>query len=219
MTEQESQTIACVAEEVKGQLSGESSGHDWWHVYRVWKMAERLAQEENANMFICSLAALVHDIEDWKAHGGDETIGVRAATVLLEREGVAGDTIAQITDIMSTMSYKGAGVATPMSTLEGKVVQDADRLDAMGAIEIARTFTYGGAHGRIIHNPDLKPEQHQTKESYLKHSSTTINHFYEKHLLLKDRMNTTTAKRIAQGRHQFAEQYLEEFYAEWEGKR
>ena len=209
--------IVRVAAEVKAQFSSEGSGHDWFHIERVWKNAKRIGVTEPADMFVVELAALLHDIADWKFHSGDEAIGPARARELLMVHNVSAEVIEHVVLIIATMSYKGAGVPTPMATIEGKIVQDADRLDAIGAIGIARTFAYGGHKGRLLYDPDRKPEMHTSKEAYFKTDAPTINHFYEKLLLLKDRMNTAEAKRMAEGRHRFMEQYLEQFYGEWEG--
>lgn len=218
MSSQEEKIIANVAEEVRQQLTGEGSGHDWWHIARVWNMAKRIGPEEKADMFIVELAALTHDSADWKFHGGDESAGPRAARALLEKYGAAETSIAHVCDIVATVSFKGAGVGNKIKTIEGAVVQDADRLDAIGAIGIARAFAYGGHQGRSMWEPDQRPELRQTKERYMKNTSNTVNHFYEKLLLLKDRMNTLTAKKIAEERHRFMEDFLSGFYKEWEGK-
>jgi uncharacterized protein len=202
---------------VKLKMSSESSGHDWWHVYRVWKIATHLAKDEKADLFVVELGALLHDIADYKFHGGDESIGPRVAREMMEELKVDPKAIDHVCEIIAHLSFKGAGVENQIKTLEGKVVQDADRLDAIGAMGIARAFAYGGHKGRSIHNPDVKPTLHQTKEAYKSNESTSINHFYEKLLLLKDRLNTQAAKRIAQGRHEFMEEYLRRFLAEWEG--
>ncbi len=212
------QLIQSVAGDVRARMAGDSS-HDWWHVWRVWQMAKRIAKEENADVFVVELGALMHDIADWKFHDGDESVGPRVAGEVLAAHGVAADVIAQVRDIVATISYKGAGVATPMKTTEGKCVQDADRLDAIGAIGIARVFAYGGHKGRAMHDPDDRPVLHADKEAYKLSTGASVNHFYEKLLLLKDRMNTETAKRIAADRHAFMEAYLAEFYREWEGTK
>jgi uncharacterized protein len=198
-------------------LSGEGSGHDWWHVYRVWRMARRIGRAEGADLLVVELAALLHDIADWKSHGGDSTVGPKMAREWLVSLGLDQAVIEHICQIVADISFKGAGVEQPVLSLEGKVVQDADRLDAMGAIGIARAFAYGGAKGRLIYDPDMKPIQHRTAEAFLKSDGTTINHFYEKLLLLKDRMNTTTGRAMAEERHQFMEEYLRQFFEEWEG--
>lgn len=210
--------VSEIAEEVRAKLAGEGSGHDWWHVYRVWKMAQRIGQEEGANMQIVELAALLHDIADWKFHGGDDTVGPRVAKEILAQHAAPDKITEAVVQIIKEVSFKGAGVKTEPSTLEGKVVQDADRLDAIGAIGVARAFTYGGHANRPLYDPDVKPTIHASKEAYAKREGTTINHFYEKLLLLKDRLNTKAAKEIAAERHRFMEEFLDRFYQEWEGK-
>jgi len=231
------QIIALTAEYVKTLLSGEGSGHDWWHVYRVWKNAIHIGKQENADMFVVELAALLHDIADWKFHDGNEEIGPQKAREWLEKmasqdmdseedcakkniteEIVSEKVISHVCSIIKNISFKGAGVTNKIDTLEGMVVQDADRLDAIGAIGISRTFAYGGSTGREIYNPEIPPQKHNTFEKYKSSKGPTINHFYEKLLLLKDLMNTPTAKRIAQKRHKVMETFLEQFYKEWEGK-
>lgn len=218
MNQEQQQIITQVAQDVRAKMSGDSS-HDWWHILRVWNMAKHLSQIEKADAFVVELGALLHDIADWKFHDGDDTVGPRVAGEILTDHGINPTVIDQVCEIISTISFKGATVPTPMSTLEGKIVQDADRLDAIGAIGIARTFAYGGNKNREMYNPEQKPTQHGSKEAYFNSGSHTINHFYEKLLLLKDRMNTHAAKQIAQARHQFMETYLEEFFKEWEGKQ
>jgi uncharacterized protein len=203
---------------VRETLEGEGSGHDWWHIYRVWHMAKHIAKDEEADLFIVELAALLHDIADWKFNDGDDDAGPKVAREWLEKLELDEDVISHVCQIIKDASFKGAGVTTQMSTKEGMIVQDADRLDAIGAIGIARTFAYGGHKSREMYNPDQKPTQHGSFYEYKKNQSHTINHFYEKLLLLKDRMNTNTAKRIAEGRHTFMEEYLERFYKEWEGE-
>ncbi len=203
---------------VKKTLEGEGSGHDWWHVYRVWKMAQHIVKEEGADSFIVELAALLHDIADWKFNDGDVTAGSKVAREWLEKLKVQKDVINHICEIIEETSFKGAGVKFKMRTIEGMIVQDADRLDAIGAIGIARTFAYGGHKGKEIYNPNIKPELHNTFEQYQKSVGPTINHFYEKLLLLKDLMNTTSAKKIARERHKYMKSYLDRFYKEWDGK-
>ena len=202
---------------VENKLSGDSSGHDWWHIFRVWTLAKKIAVEEKAQIETVELGALLHDIADWKFHGGDDSIGPTMAQEFLNNNDVDPQVIESVVDIVSTISYKGAGVATPMKTLEGKIVQDADRLDAIGALGIARTFAYGGYKNRLIYHPDEKPVLHQSYTDYKKNEGHTINHFYEKLLLLRERMNTKTGKQIADGRHQFMQKFLEQFYREWDG--
>ena len=218
MTSEQQLIIETVAAHVRSKLEGEGSGHDWWHVLRVWNMAKHLCDKEGADFFVVELAALLHDIADWKFHDGDDHVGPRVAREILQEHGVESSVVDQVTTIIATMSFKGAGVQTPMETLEGKIVQDADRLDAIGAIGIARTFAYGGNKNREMYNPEQSPVMHDSKEAYFKNGSHTINHFYEKLLLLKDRMNTDAAKQIAKGRHAFMEEFLKRFYGEWEEK-
>lgn len=203
---------------VENKLAGEGSGHDWWHIYRVWNLAKKLAEEEGANLLIVELSALLHDIADWKFHDGDDTKGPQMAEQFLSVNHVDRDVIDSVIEIIATISYKGAGVSTPMKTLEGKVVQDADRLDAIGAMGIARTFAYGGHKNRLMYHPDEKPVMHQSFAEYKKNTGHTINHFYEKLLLLKDRMNTASAKKMAERRHHFMQVFLDQFYEEWDGK-
>lgn len=211
--------IAATAEHVKAKLSGEGSGHDWFHVERVWKNARHIGAGEQVDMFVVELAALLHDIADWKFAGGDDSAGPREARVWLESLKVDARRIAHVCDIIKNLSFKGAGVKSEMRTREGMVVQDADRLDALGAIGIARAFAYGGHKGSELYNPDVKPEFHASFEEYKRSRGNTINHFYEKLLLLKDLMNTETAKRLAEQRHKVMEDFLEQFLAEWNGTR
>ncbi len=203
---------------VRQKMSGDSSGHDWWHIDRVWRTARMLADAEGADREVVELAALLHDLADWKFAGGDESAGPRAARDWLSSLQVAESTIEHVSDIIATLSFKGAGVQTPMRTLEGQCVQDADRLDAIGAVGIARCFAFGGAKGRLMHDPEVSPEMHESFAAYKKNSGPSINHFYEKLLLLKDRINTATARRLAEQRHVFMEQFLQQFFAEWECK-
>jgi uncharacterized protein len=205
---------------VQETFSGEGTGHDWWHMYRVCKLAKHIAsKEKDADIFIVELGALLHDIADWKFHDGDMEAGPRAAREWLESIDVDNDTILKIEDIVRNVSFKGVEVTQNMESKEGKIVSDADKLDAVGAIGIARTFAYGGAHDRPIYDPGVKPVQHTSFEAYKNSKSHTVNHFYEKLLLLKDKLYTKTAKDIAKHRHDFMGLYLEEFYAEWEGER
>lgn len=210
--------IQQTADHVKSLLSGEHTGHDWWHIYRVWQMAKRIGKDEGADVFVVELAALLHDIADWKFHDGDDEAGPREARLWLEKLHVASEAIDRVCTVIKEISFKGAGVQTTPSTLEGKVVQDADRVDALGAIGIARAFAYGGHKGREIYNPNSQPVHHQTFEEYKNSSGPTINHFHEKLLLLKDLLNTPTARNIAEHRHAYMEEYLERFLQEWNGK-
>jgi uncharacterized protein len=211
--------IDAAVSHIKHVLGGDSSGHDWWHIYRVWQMAVRLAEAEGADLFVVQLAALLHDIADWKFHGGDLTAGPKAARTWLESQQVDETTTMHVCEIIGLLSYKGSGVATDMPTLEGQVVQDADRLDAIGAIGIARAFAYGGHDGRLLYDPEHPPEVHDSAQAYRSSRGPTINHFHEKLLLLIDRMQTITGKRLAEQRHRYMEEYLAEFHAEWEGTR
>lgn len=203
---------------VKQLFSSDSSGHDWWHVDRVRKVALRIAREENADLLIVELAALLHDVADWKFAGGDHEAGPRQAKAWLLDHGASDALAEQVATIVRELSFKGAGVATPMSTLEGACVQDADRIDAIGAIGAARAFAYGGHKGRAMHDPAVPPQMHADFAAYKKNDGPTINHFYEKLLLLKDRINTPAGKKIAQQRHAFLQQFLDQFLAEWDGK-
>ncbi|MFN0021119.1 MAG: HD domain-containing protein [Pirellulaceae bacterium] len=211
--------LTCTADHVRKLLDGDSAGHDWWHIERVRRVALTIAREERADLFLVELAALLHDVADWKFAGGDEKAGPAAARQWLMSLEADEPTIDQVCRIIAQLSFKGAGVATPMDSLEGACVQDADRLEAIGAIGIARTFAYGGWKGQPMHDPDLPPQLHGSFTEYKQNKGTTINHFYEKLLLLKDRMNTAAGKRLAQARHEFMEQYLSQFFAEWEGKK
>ncbi|GET20108.1 HD domain-containing protein [Prolixibacter denitrificans] len=197
---------------IQSRFSGDSSGHDWWHIHRVRNLALELAKREHANTFVVEMAALLHDLDDWKLNRNRNQVEKWLSNLPL-----SGDENSQILDITRNVSFKGAGVPTPMTSIEGKVVQDADRLDAIGAIGIARTFAYGGSRDRLIYHPDAKPEMHQSFESYQQNQSHTINHFYEKLLLLKDRMQTQSGYEMALRRHQVMEDFLDEFFKEWDG--
>lgn len=197
----------------------EGTGHDWWHMRRVWENAQRIGQAEGADMFVVELGALLHDIADWKDHDGDLTVGPRVAGEWLQSLGVDSAVIDQVKHIVANVSFKGASVKNGMSSLEGKVVQDADRLDAIGAIAIARTFTWGGSKGRLIYDPAEKPEMHQSFEAYRNNTSSSLHHFYEKLFLLKDMMNTPTGKKLAEHRDRFMHQFVDQFLQEWAGRR
>src|SRR5512143_2786281 len=203
-----SELVEKTAQYVKGRLEGESSGHDWWHVLRVMRMATHIAEAEKADLFVVQMAALLHDLDDWKFSEDGEDRGPREAREWLESVEMDGETTGHICRIIEGMSFKGAMVQTPMESLEGKVVQDADRLDAMGAVGIARAFAYGGRKGRTMHEPDTRPRLHESFEEYRAAKGTTINHFHEKLLLLKDRMNTETGKKMAQERDAFLRLFL-----------
>ncbi|MDP6477666.1 MAG: HD domain-containing protein [Nitrospinaceae bacterium] len=202
---------------VEKEMTGDGSGHDWWHVFRVWSIARKLGQAERADPATVELSALLHDIADWKFNDGDDSAGPKQADEWLRANSAEPKLIDDVCEIISTLSFKGAGVATPMRTIEGKVVQDADRLDAIGAVGIARTFAYGGHKNRLMYHPDESPVLHQSFDDYKKNTGHTINHFHEKLLLLKDRMNTDSAKRVAEKRHLFMEDYLDQFFKEWNG--
>jgi uncharacterized protein len=200
-------------------MAGDSSGHDWFHVARVRSTALTIAREEGADLTVVELAALLHDVADWKFADGDHTAGPRAAREWLQSKNADNNLIEHICQIIAGLSFKGAGVPTPMATLEGQVVQDADRLDALGAIGIARTFAYGGHKGQPMHDPEITPRLHGSFDDYKRGGGTSINHFYEKLLLLAERMNTATGKHLAGERQRFMEQFLEQFLAEWKGER
>jgi uncharacterized protein len=211
--------IQQTAGHVRNLLAGDSSGHDWFHIERVRRTALAIGREEAADLFVVELAALLHDVADWKFAGGDATAGPRAARAWMEGQAVPANVTEHVCEIIAGLSFKGAGVATPMRTLEGQIVQDADRLDALGAVGIGRAFAYGGHKGRAMHDPSIPPTPHASFAAYQKGSGPTLNHFYEKLLLLKDRMNTPTGKRLAADRHEFLERFLEQFLAEWDGRR
>jgi len=206
------------ADHVRQVFQDDSSGHDWWHVHRVWRMALRLAQQEGGDPFVVALAALLHDLDDWKLQPSGDGGPVQAEAWLRELA-VAPEVRAHVCAIITHLSFKGAGVENRIDTLEGRVVQDADRLDAIGAIGIARAFAYGGSRGRAMHDPEQAPVLHGTFEQYQRSQGTTVNHFHEKLLLLKARLNTAAAKRLAEERHACMEGFLEQFLAEWDGRR
>jgi uncharacterized protein len=207
---------------VKDMLSGEGSGHDWWHIYRVWNTAKYIAKKERgANIFTVELAALLHDIADRKFNNGDVEKGTEKVRHYLLSINVDIKIVEDVCEIVSTCSFASSflenGQRRVMKTLEGKIVQDADRLDALGAIGIARTFAYGGHKGSEMYNPNVKPFLPTNKAQYTNGRSHSINHFYEKLLLLKDLMNTNTAKKLAEKRHKYMEEFLNQFYKEWAG--
>jgi uncharacterized protein len=210
-----SQLIARTAAYVQHTLQQAEGGHDWWHIHRVWLNAKTIAAAEaGADLLVVELAALLHDIADSKFHNGDEAIGPATARAWLESEAVPPEVIAHVVAIIENISFKGGNVERQFHSQALDIVQDADRLDAIGAIGIARTFNYGGYKGRALYNSDLPPNLHMTKEEYKASDAPTINHFYEKLLLLKDRMNTESGKALAAERHAFMELYLEQFYRE-----
>lgn len=202
-------------EYVRNILTGEGSGHDWFHVERVWKTAKYLAQKENADLFVVELASLLHDIADWKLNDGDEKAGLEKVRVWLFQNGVEQKELERILNIIDQMSFSKELEGKKINTTEGFVVQDADRLDSLGAIGIARTFAYGGNRNRPLYDPDIEPKLFDNFEEYKKYKTTSLNHFYEKILLLKDCLNTETAKELGEKRHKFVAQYLEQFLNEW----
>jgi uncharacterized protein len=213
----QSDIIAATAQWVEGKMSGEATGHDWWHVQRVWKNAVKICKNEGGDLFVIEMAALLHDMGDHKFHGGIDKTYETAMYWLDQFTEITSTNKHHIADICHLLSYKGAGVSTDMPTPEGKIVQDADRLDALGAIGIARAFAYGGKKNRMIHHPGASPTLHQSFEEYQSSQSTTIQHFYEKLLLLEDRMQTETGRMHAKQRTLFMEDFLKNFFAEWEG--
>lgn len=215
MTNQE--IINAAVEFVKVTLADAEGGHDWWHIYRVWNNAKHIAQSEEVDILTVELGALLHDIADSKFHNGDEEIGPKTARTFLESINVNSEIINHVESIIRNISFRGILETKTFTSGELSVVQDADRLDGLGAIGIARTFTYGGHKGRELYNPNIKPNLSMTKEEYKNSNGPTLNHFYEKLLLLKDLMNTETGKQMAQNRHEFMEKYLAQFYAEWDG--
>ena len=204
---------------VKKELENAEGGHDWFHIERVYKNALLIAKNEKCDEIVVKLGALLHDIADSKFHDGDETVGPKKARKFLEKENVDQTIIAHVLNIIENISFKGGNFEKRFHSKELDIVQDADRLDAIGAIGIARTFNYGGFKNRILYNPDIVPEMNMSKEEYKKSEAPTLNHFYEKLLLLKDKMNTETGKQIAKERHLFMETFLSQFYAEWEGEK
>jgi len=204
---------------VKEQLNNAEGGHDWFHIERVYKNALLIAKEEVCNLQIVQLSALLHDIADSKFHDGDESVGPKVARRFLESQNVTGEIIDAVINIIENISFKGGNFEKKFSSIELDIVQDADRLDAIGAIGIARAFNYGGFKNRALYDPKISPNLNMSAEEYKRSQAPTINHFYEKLLLLKDKMNTTSGTQIAQQRHQFMEKFLSQFYAEWEGEK
>lgn len=214
-----SEIIEQTVEFVKHTLKNAEGGHDWWHIQRVWNNAISIAHTEGGNLFVIELAALLHDIADAKFHGGNEELGPQMAKQFLESLKVENEVIEHVQQIIRYISFKGGNFKIGFQSLELQIVQDADRLDALGAIGIARAFNYGGFKNRELYNPNIQPLMNMTKEEYKNSTAPTINHFYEKLLLLKDRMNTETGKKLAEQRHLFMESFLEQFYLEWNGDR
>lgn len=210
-----SHLISCTLDFVKEKLHGAEAGHDWFHIERVWKLSKKIAETENCNLEVVELSALLHDIADPKFHGGNETLALKISQDFLENQNVSNAIIEQVLFIIQNISFKNRGEAPKDLPIELKIVQDADRLDAMGAIGIARTFNFGGFKNNLMYHPEIPPKLNMTKEEYKKNEGTTINHFYEKLLLLKDLMNTEKGKELAQERHDFMQKFLDEFYKEW----
>lgn len=204
---------------VKAQLAQAEGGHDWFHIERVYNNAMLIAKGEACNLEVVQLGALLHDIADSKFHDGDETVGPSMAWQFLAAQNVPEETIIHVVNIIENISFKGGNHEMKFHSMELDIVQDADRLDALGAIGIARTFNYGGFKNRALYDPSIPPNLNMTKEEYKATTAPTLNHFYEKLLLLKDRMNTPTGKTIAEGRHQYMVDFLEQFYSEWEGEK
>ena len=210
--------LARTAEFVQEKLKNAEAGHDWWHIQRVWNNTRLILETEDADALVCELTALLHDIADSKFYDGDEQIGPRIAGEFLQGTGLDKDRIEHVQRIIFNMSYKASLGQVDFHSKELEIVQDADRLDAIGAIGIARAFHYGGFKNREIYNPAIPPQQQLSKEAYKNTTAPTINHFYEKLLLLRAQMNTDTAKKIAETRHHFMESFLQQFYNEWDGK-
>lgn len=204
---------------VKAQLAHAEGGHDWFHIERVYNNAMLIAKGEECDLLVVQLGALLHDIADSKFHDGDETVGPTLAWRFLSAQGVAEETIIHVVNIIENISFKGGNFEKKFDSVELNIVQDADRLDALGAIGIARAFNYGGFKNRGLYDPAVAPNLNMDKEEYKKSTAPTITHFYEKLLLLKDRMNTPTGKQIAESRHNYMEAFLEQFYGEWKGER
>jgi uncharacterized protein len=204
---------------VKEKLENAEGGHDWFHIERVYKNAILIARNEDCDLTVVKLGALLHDIADSKFHDGDETIGPKIAREFLEKENVTEEIVQHVINIIENISFKGGNFQKKFHSKELEIVQDADRLDAIGAIGIARTFNYGGFKNRPLYNPAIAPKLNMNKEEYKNSASPTLNHFYEKLLLLKDKMNTETGKKIALERHKYMDNFLSQFYSEWDGEK
>ncbi len=213
---QQKELISATEIFIKQHFATDSSGHDWFHIDRVRNMAMKIAATESGNLFLIEMAALLHDLDDWKLGNGDDVSKTNQWLTQIEID--KQDALA-IEKIINQVSFKGAGVETKAESIEAKIVQDADRLDAIGAIGIARTFAYGGNKNRLLYDPEIKPQLHNSFEEYKKTTAPTINHFYEKLLLLKERMNTETAKILAKERHRYMEDFLSQFFSEWDCKK
>lgn len=204
---------------VKEKLKNAEGGHDWFHIERVYKNSLLIAKEEDCDIMVVKLGALLHDIADSKFNDGDESVGPKTARTFLESENISEEIIVHVINIIENISFKGGNFKKKFNSKELEIVQDADRLDAIGAIGIARCFNYGGFKNRALYNPAISPNLSMSKEEYKNSESPTLNHFYEKLLLLKDKMNTTSGKKIAEARHQYMQNFLSQFYAEWEGEK
>lgn len=204
---------------VKERLENAEGGHDWFHIERVLNNSRLIAKGEKADLQIVELGALLHDIADSKFHDGDESVGPKVASEFLRTQGASEEVIDHVIKIIENISFKGGNVDQKFSSAELDIVQDADRLDALGAIGVARAFNYGGFKGRALYDPEIEPNLNMSKEEYKASNAPTINHFYEKLLLLKDRMNTETGRKIAADRHAFMLGYLDQFYKEWNGEK
>ncbi|WP_374461738.1 HD domain-containing protein [Chryseobacterium taeanense] len=200
---------------VKEKLKGAEAGHDWYHIERVWKLAKKIAETEECNLEVVELAALLHDIADPKFHDGDETLALKVSREFLESQNTSEEIIEKVLFIIKNISFKNRNDVPQNLPVEFKIVQDADRIDAIGAIGIARTFNFGGFKNNLMYDPEIKPKLNMSKEEYKKSNGTTVNHFYEKLLLLKDLMNTQKGKEIASERHDYMLQFLDQFYKEW----
>ncbi|KPH13709.1 HD domain-containing protein [Chryseobacterium sp. ERMR1:04] len=200
---------------VKQKLEGAEAGHDWFHIERVWKLSKKIAEDEECNHDVVELSALLHDIADPKFHNGDETLALKVSREFLESQDTPEDVIEQVLFVIKNISFKNRSEVPQNLPIELKIVQDADRIDAIGAIGVARTFNFGGFKNNLMYHPDMKPQLNMSKEEYKKSNGTTINHFYEKLLLLKDLMNTEKGKKIAEERHDFMLLFLDQFYKEW----
>lgn len=219
MTKAQLNHIRLTEDFVKQTLESAEGGHDWFHIERVYKNALLISKDERVDDYVVALGALLHDIADSKFYNGDDSIGPRKAREFLLKINVDSEVIEHVANIIENVSFKGGNEAQTFSSMELNVVQDADRIDALGAIGIARTFNYGGYKNRKLYDPKIQPELHMTKDVYKASTAPTINHFYEKLLLLKDRMKTKTGRQIALSRHHYMEAFLKQFYAEWHGEK
>ncbi len=213
---EQSRIISALELELKEGFSLDSSGHDWWHLYRVRNNSLKINLEEKGDAFIVETSALLHDISDWKFNGGDDKQGALEAEKILKKLACPLKDIIRIKEIINEVTFKGANVKEINSSIESKIVQDADRLDAIGAIGIARAFAYGGSKNRLMFDPNAKAELHESFSAYKNSKSSTINHFYEKLLLLSDKMKTTTGKKLAQSRNEYMKDFIEQFFLEWD---